>query len=364
METVIISLLGILILLFIWIAVNIKGRGTEPTLLLMQQEIDNLRQGLAENLSNNLSLINQQLSQVTSSVNNQLASINQQLQSATGQINTRLDNAGRVVGEVRQNLGELSKATQQVFEVGKDIASLQEILRAPKMRGGLGELFLGDLLSQILPQAHYSLQYTFKNGTRVDAVIQLNHGLVPVDAKFPLENFRRIMEVPTEEERKTNRRRFITDVKKHIDTIASQYILPDEGTFNFALMYIPAEGVYYELIIKDESSGEEKGIATYAFNKRVVPVSPNSFYAYLQTILLGLRGMEISKQAQGILSHLERLQGDFERFASEFDVLGTHLTNARARYEEAQKRLARFGDKLSALGEATTPELPFVETKG
>jgi len=364
METIIISLLGVLILLFIWFAVNIRGKGTDPAILLMQQEIDNLRKGLTDNLTNNLAFINQQLSQVTSSVNNQLTSITQQLQNATGQIGNRLDNAARVVGEVRQNLGELSRATQQVFEVGKDIASLQEILRAPKLRGGLGELFLGDLLAQILPQANYTLQYTFKNGTRVDAVIRLNHGLVPVDAKFPLENFKRIMESLSEEDRGINKRRFITDVKKHIDTIASQYILPDEGTFNFALMYIPAEGVYYELIIKDESSGEEKGIATHAFHKRVVPVSPNSFYAYLQTILLGLRGMEISKQAQGILSHLERLQGEFERFTSEFDILGTHLTNARTRYEEAQKRLVRFGDKLSALGEATTPELPFLETKG
>ncbi|MBI5287319.1 MAG: DNA recombination protein RmuC [Deltaproteobacteria bacterium] len=363
MEIVIIILLSILILLLVWIAISLRERKADPTLLLMHQEVNALRQGLADSLANNMSLINQQLSQVTSQVNTQLNSITQQLQNATGQIGSRLDNAAKVVGEVRQNLGELSKATQQVFEVGKDIASLQEILRAPKLRGSLGELLLGDLLAQILPQPHYRLQYTFRSGNRVDAVIQLNQGLVPVDAKFPLENFKRVVEGSTEDEQKANKKRFIADVKKHIDTIASQYILPDEGTFNFALMYIPAENVYYEVIIKDESLGEERSIATYAFNKRVIPVSPNSFYAYLQTILLGLRGMEVSKQAQEILSYLERLKGDFERFTNDLDVLGTHLSNARAKYEEVQKRLERFGDRLSGLGETATPALPFGETE-
>ncbi|MBI3755171.1 MAG: DNA recombination protein RmuC [Deltaproteobacteria bacterium] len=230
------------------------------------------------------------------------------------------------------------------------------MLRAPKLRGGLGELFLGDLLAQILPPTNYKLQYTFRNGTRVDAVIQFNQGLVPIDSKFPLENFKRLIESQTDEERKANKKRFVSDVKKHIDAIAGQYIQPDEGTFNFALMYIPAENVYYETIIKDESFGEEKGIAGYAFLKRVIPVSPNSFYAYLQTILLGLKGMEISGQAQEILSHLERLKGDFDRFLRDFEVVGSHLNNARTKYDEAGKRLEKFQDKLLSLGEIKSLE--------
>jgi DNA recombination protein RmuC len=267
-----------------------------------------------------------------------------------------MDNAARVVGDVKKDLGELSKATQQVFDVGKDIASLQEILRSPKLRGGLGELFLGDLLAQILPPTNYKLQYTFKNGARVDAVIQLTDGLVPIDSKFPLENFRRLLESQTDEEKKANRKRFISDVKKHIDAIASQYIQPDEGTFSFALMYIPAENVYYETIIKDESFGEEKGIASYAFAKRVIPVSPNSFYAYLQTILLGLRGLEISEQAKEILSHLGRLKVDFDRFIKDFEVVGSHLNNARTKYDDAAKKLERFHDKLASLEETKSLE--------
>ncbi|MBI5875663.1 MAG: DNA recombination protein RmuC [Deltaproteobacteria bacterium] len=360
MEIIIATLLGVLILLALWNIFGAKRHETDPAISLMQQEVLSLRSQLSENFNRelaeravNIQTINQQLSNVTSQVNSQLNSVTQQLQNATGQLGQRMDNAARVVGDVKKDLGELSRATQQVFDVGKDIASLQEILRAPKLRGGLGELFLGDLLAQILPPANFKLQYTFKNGTRVDAVIQFNQGLVPIDSKFPLENFKRLIESQTDEERKANKKRFVSDVKKHIDAIAGQYIQPDEGTFNFALMYIPAENVYYETIIKDESFGEEKGIAGYAFLKRVIPVSPNSFYAYLQTILLGLKGMEISGQAQEILSHLERLKGDFDRFLRDFEVVGSHLNNARTKYDEAGKRLEKFQDKLLSLGEVS-----------
>jgi DNA recombination protein RmuC len=246
----------------------------------------------------------------------------------------------------------LSEATRKVFDVGKDIASLQEILRSPKLRGGLGELFLGDLLGQILPPAHFSLQHRFRSGEAVDAVIRLGQNLVPVDAKFPLENFRRVIETASEDERRTARRKFIGDVKKHIDAIAGKYILPDEGTFDFALMYIPAENVYYELIIKDEAVDTDKGLLNYSFARRVIPVSPNSFYAYLQTILLGLKGMHIEERAQEILSGLARLSIDFRKFREEFDTVGKHITNTKARYDDADKRLEKLGDKLQSLSGA------------
>jgi DNA recombination protein RmuC len=287
------------------------------------------------------------MAQMTTQMNAQMGSITQQLSQTTGQIGQRLDNAARVVGEVRQNLGELSKAAERIFDVGKDISSLQEILRAPKLRGTLGELFLGDLLSQILPPNHYTLQYAFKGGEVVDAVIHLGQGLVPIDSKFPLENFRKMIESQTEEEKKANRRRFAMDLKRHIDFIAAKYILPDEGTFDFALMYIPAENVYYETMIRDESLGDEKSLSNYALSRRVIPVSPSSFYAYLQAIVLGLKGLRIEKSAREIIQHLGRLQGDFARFREDFEVLGKHLNNIRNRYDEASKRLDRFGEKLS-----------------
>lgn len=349
MEMGILVLLGVLVILLLVLLVRSfkpPVQGPDAGMLVMQQQVDQLRQQLSEALATNTQVVQQQLSQITTQVNSQLQSVNQQLTSATGQIGSRLDNAARVVGEVKQNLGELTKATQQVYEVGKDISSLQEILRAPKLRGSLGELFLGELLAQVLPPTHFSLQYRFKSNEAVDAVITLGPGLVSVDSKFPLENFKKMIETSVDEEKKAHRKRFLTDVKKHIDAIAAKYILPDEGTYDFALMYIPAENVYYETIIKDEAFGDDKSLCSYALSKRVIPVSPNSFYAYLQAIVLGFRGLRIEKSAQEIHQRLQRLSGDFFKFKEDFDVIGKHLSNTRGKYEEASKKLDRLGDRL------------------
>jgi DNA recombination protein RmuC len=348
-----------------------QKRTSDPSLSLLQQEVQSLRGQLSDamiksqdavnhQLVHVMQQVNSQLGQVTSQVNTRLGQVTDQLQKSTGDLNTRLDNAAKVVSDVSKGLGGLSEATKKVFEVGKDIASLQEILRSPKLRGGLGELFLGELLAQILPPAHFTLQHRFKSGEVVDAVIRLGRNLVPVDAKFPLENFKRVIEVSSEEEQRAAKRKFISDVKKHIDAISGKYILPDEGTFDFALMYIPAENVYYELIIKDEAMDKDKGLLNYAFAKRVIPVSPNSFYAYLQTILLGLKGMHIEERAQDILTNLARLSGDFRKFQEEFELVGKHLTNTKSRYDEADKKLAKFEDKLQSLSDAS----PAIEETG
>jgi DNA recombination protein RmuC len=349
MDIAILILLVAVIFILLWFILQSQKRTTDPSISLMQQEVQSLRGQLTEAMLKNQDTVNQQLAQITNQVNTQLGQVTQQLQKSTGDLNTRLDNAARVVQEVSKGLGSLSEATQKVFLVGKDIASLQEILRSPKLRGGLGELFLGDLLAQIFPPAHYSLQHRFKSGEAVDAVIRIGESLVPVDAKFPLENFKRVVETASEEERKAARKKFLADVKKHIDAIAGKYILPDEGTFDFALMYIPAENVYYELIIKDEAVDTDKALLNYAFMRRVIPVSPNSFYAYLQTILLGLKGLHIEEQAQEILKNLARLSGDFKKFQEEFELVGRHLTNAKGKYDDADKRLDKFSDRLQAL---------------
>ncbi|MGE5808294.1 MAG: DNA recombination protein RmuC [Nitrospirota bacterium] len=363
MNTAILILLVAVVLILVWLVIQSQKKTIDPTIPLLQQEVQSLRGQLTEAMMRNQEAVNQQLGQITMQVNTQLGQttsqmntrlgqVTEQLQKSTGDLNTRLDNAAKVVSEVSKGLGGLSEATKKVFEVGKDIASLQEILRSPKLRGGLGELFLGDLLAQIFPPAHYTLQHRFKSGEVVDAAIKLGQNLVPIDAKFPLENFRRVVEAATEDERKALKRKFISDVKKHVDAIAVKYILPDEGTFDFALMYIPAENVYYELIIKDEALDAEKGLLNYSFQKRVIPVSPNSFYAYLQTILLGLKGMHVEEQAQEILRNLARLSGDFERFRTDFELVGKHLTNTRTKFDDADKRLAKFGDRLQALSGA------------
>lgn len=280
-----------------------------------------------------------------------------QVNELGARVDARLDKASAVIHGVSSQLGQLGEASKRIFDLGKDISSLQEILRAPKLRGGLGELFLGDLLAQILPPDHYQMQFAFKGGEAVDAVIRLKTGLVPVDAKFPLENFRRIAQEGSDDERAAARKIFVRDVKKHIDAIAQKYIRTDEGTFDFALMYIPAENVYYEIILRDEGSGSEMALFNYALAKRVIPVSPNSFYAYLQTILLGLKGMRVEESARDMINHIARLKKEFERFDEAFRLIGTHLDRSAKQYREAEGRLGKIGDKMEQIdGLAQTPQ--------
>jgi len=323
----------------------LREKREDGSLQLMQQQVDQLRMQISQALDNGARQVQQQLGQVLGHVNDRLKENAEVLQKTQQSLGERLDNAARVVGSVQKSLGGLEEANRRIYEVGKDIASLQEILRAPKLRGGLGEFLSEDLLAQVLPPDHVSTQYCFRSGEKADAVIKLGNSLVPVDAKFPLENFKRALAAATDEERTRAKKQFTTDVKKHIDAIAQKYILPDEGTYDFALMYIPAENVYYETIIKDESSGE-KSLSEYALSKRVIPVSPGSFYAYLQAIVLGLKGMKVEERAKEIIRYLSRLQGDFARFRDEFDLVGKHLGHAQSSYQSADKRIEQFGQKL------------------
>jgi DNA recombination protein RmuC len=261
----------------------------------------------------------------------------------------------KVFGEVKKDLGELTAQTKQIQEVGKNISSLQDLLRAPKFRGGFGELLLERLLADMLPHDNYSLQYKFRNGETVDAVIQIGGNLVPIDSKFPLEDFQRILAVESEEEQAALRKQFIRRIKNHIDNV-TKYILPDENTFDFALMYIPAENVYYETILRGHA--EESEIYSYSLQKRVIPVSPNSLYAYLQVIILGLKGLHIEAAANEIRGRLGRLQGDLANFQEDYATLGGHIRHAAQKYDEADRKLTKLGDKLQLAGEAPIEKLP------
>ncbi len=281
-----------------------------------------------------------------------------QLKEGLDKVDQQVRDSYKQLGDVRQALGELSKSAEQIMEVGKGVSALQDILRAPKLRGGLGELMLEELLRQILPQKYYQLPYKFKSGEIVDAVVRVGERLVPIDSKFPLENFRRLMASQEEGKQRETRRAFVRDVKKHVDDIARKYILPDEGTYEFALMYVPAENVYYETIIKDASTDAGESLSSYAVARKVIPVSPNSLYAYLMVIVLGLQGLEVEKRAEEIIKYLSSLKGDFGRFREHFDVLGTHLTHSRQKYDDAQKSLGRLEDRIHHIEESSTKALP------
>ncbi|MFH0839198.1 MAG: DNA recombination protein RmuC [Candidatus Omnitrophota bacterium] len=312
-----------------------QSKESDQTLIMLHQRVDQVS-----------NMVQSQLNAVATQVNERLKETAQVVSTAHKTIGDRLDSATNVIGNVHKSLGRLEEGVKEVLNVGKDISSLQDLLRAPKFRGGIGEFLLDNLLAQILPIEHFASQHAFKSGEKVDAVIKVGQYLVSVDSKFPLENFKRILEAKSEEEKKPLRRKFIQDVKKHIDSIAQKYILPDEGTFEFALMYIPAENVYYETIVKDETSSEDSGLYSYALSKKVIPVSPNSFYAYLQVILLGLKGLKIEKSAKQIISGLASLHTELGKFKEDFELVGKHLSNTKSKYDEAEKRLDKFSEKL------------------
>lgn len=295
----------------------------------LQQELHNLNTTLQDQIQTLARQMNDQMKQ-----NSQFLQENQQ-------------NYRQVMGDVQHRLGILQHATQSMMDIGKDIASLQDILRAPKLRGGMSEFLLAELLRQILPEDHFSLQYRFANGSQVDAIIRLGDGLIPVDAKFPLENFKRILEAGSDEKQAEARKVFWKDVKKHIDDIGTKYILPEEGTFEFALMYIPSESIYYETIIKDDAQNES--LSSYAMKRKVIPVSPNSFYAYLQAIVRGLKGMRIERSAQIILENLGQLEVDLEQCLTDFEKIGGHLAHARTAYEKTEQRFQKLRNRLNVL---------------
>lgn len=316
-------------------------------LLIRQQSSGNQTAGLQQALNQ---LAQQQGQQMQQTVNLVLQQLNQHQESqerTSSVMHTRLDHATRVVADVQTKLSQLEEANKRIFDVGKDISKLQQILQAPKMRGTLGEVWLQELISQMLPSESYQMQYSFRSGEICDAVIFLrDNQFLPVDAKFSLENFTRMLECEDEAEKSNHRKLFGADVKRRIDEIAKKYILPHEGTLEFALMYVPAENVYYQAFIQDDG---KLGLLEYAFRKHVVPVSPSSFQAYLQLILMGLRGMEIEKSAREIQKNLSGLQVDFGRFGETYQKVGSHLRNAQNSYEQADKRLDKITHKLETL---------------
>ncbi len=337
-----------------WLATR-RPRG-DAGLGLVQQQLDALRAQVAQALAGQSQHLGQELARLATEVGERLRETASATERAQTTIGERLDRASQVFGDVQRGLGELREATQKVWEVGRDVSSLHDILRAPKLRGGLGELLLADLLAQVLPPEHFALQHAFRSGVRVDAVVRLGGGLVPIDAKFPLEDFRRMLDAASDEERAAARRGFAARLRRHVDDIATKYILPDEGTFDFALMYVPAENVYYETIVR----AEERALCEYALERKVIPVSPSSFYAYLQAIALGLRGLRIEARAAEVLGQLARVTGDVGRLREELRLVGRHLGNAVQAHAAAERRLERLEAKLGAIegaDEETVPQL-------
>jgi len=302
-----------------------------------QQELEAARQTLSHELAELVRAVNAQLAQTQA------------------QLGERFEGATKVFGELKGQLGQVAEMAARMENLGKELQELQDILKAPKLRGQLGEVQLETFLGQVLPEKFWQAQYRFRDGQVVDAVIRLREHLVPVDAKFPLEAFQRLLKAEDEAAKRQARRDFVRAVKGRVDEIASKYIRPGEGTFDFALMFVPSEAVYYEILVRGEGDNEEPVLA-YATGRKVIPVSPNSFYAYLMTIALGLKGLQVEARAQEILGELSRMQGEFERLGETLRILGRHLQNAMNQFQEADKLATRFGDRLKQAASGELPE--------
>lgn len=256
------------------------------------------------------------------------------LQENSKQLNDRLDRAATVIRDVGKEVGQMS-------EIGRSMKELQDFLKSPKLRGNIGEQVLKDLISQMFPKNSFHIQYQFKSGERVDAAIQTDAGILPIDSKFPMENFQKMVKAENNIDKNSFQKEFEKDIKKHIASIAKKYILPEEGTMDFALMYVPSESVYYELVNMLE-------IMEYARQSRVYVVSPTTLYAHLQTILLSYEGKKIESKSRDLFKMLRALQVDYKKTQENMVILGKHINNTSTQFNNVSTGFAQLGNKLDS----------------
>jgi len=365
MDILTLGAFAVLFLLIILILVKLySGKQADNTaqMIDLKNQLNELKTKQLESqhasFSSQQNLLMETQKNLTSQLQQMMGIMNQSLNNAQNNITKQLSNTNQMFGDIHNQLGTLGKTVKNMEDIGKNISSLQDILQAPKLRGNLGEYLLEELLKQIFPSANYEVKYNFKNGTQVDAIIKLGGNIVSVDSKFPLESFQRFINAGNDEDKKIFRKEFITSVKKRIDEIALKYINPAEGTFDFAIMYIPAENVFYETIINDSFTSKDFELLNYAMEKRIIPVSPNSFYAYLIAIVFGLKGLKIEQEAKTILKDISQVQDRFGKFFTDYSLVGKHLSSAINKYNDTEKSAEKLNEQVIRL---TGQKTDFIE---
>ena len=265
------------------------------------------------------------------------------------QLTSQAGTTQRTLSDLSRQLGALSEQSQRIGELAKDIGSLQDLLRAPKARGGFGELLLERLLHDALPASAYEIQYTYKDGSRVDAIVRYAGRIVPIDAKFPNETWTALANAAAETERRAKKRLFLQQVRRHVDAVG-RYVSPADGTIDFAVMYIPSESVYYDLVLREEEG--EPDLRAYCAERKVIPASPNTLLAYLQVIALGVRGLAMQERTRELQQGVSAVRREFERFVELHDQLGRHLENATKKFDETDRALARASGAIETLAQA------------
>jgi len=348
MNVVLIGIVIVVAGLVLWLVVQTSQEKKKKALL--ESQLNELRRDL-QTMAMAQAQSSGQIATIGQSVSHRLESVTKALQdgvSNSAQIATQGQTAiANELKNTREQIGHIQKQLGEFQELGRGISSatksLEGILGGAKTRGLLGEVTLERLLEDSLPPSQYAMQYRFSSGEVADAVIFLrDKKLVSVDSKFPLDAFRRI-----ETEGAEAKRAFATAVKGHTDSIARKYIVPNEGTLDLALMFVPSENVYYEMLMTQDSKGE--ALDSYCRGKCIVAVSPNTLYAHLCVIHLGLRGMQIEENAMRISSGLSGIQKNIASFTEVFEKLGTHLKNAQQTYSDADKKLEKTQSTMDSL---------------
>ncbi|GAC1492010.1 MAG: DNA recombination protein RmuC [Candidatus Limnocylindrales bacterium] len=326
----------------------VRGRSGTPgetvgTLAAVQQamsaEVRQLQGSLQTSIAELRAGNAQAMADLRTEVHRSLGTTEQQLLTQSGATQ-------RTLGDLGSKLASLGEQSLRIGELAKDVGSLHDLLRAPKLRGGFGELLMERVLEDSLPANAFSIQYGYRDGTRVDAVVRFAGKLVPIDAKFPMESFNALAAATDDADRKLKRRAFLQAVKRHVDAVA-KYVAPHEGTIDYCFMYIPAENVYYEAIIRES---EDLDLREYCAMRRVIPTSPNTLLAYLQLVSAGLRGLAMHERSRELQDGIQHVALEVERFRSQHEQLGRHLDNAAKKYAESLRTLDRATDAIGALG--------------
>lgn len=320
------------------------------------------RSGAPDKSSEGLSLVLQQINELSRTVD---AKLGESAKSMHDSLKTQLGESARIVKEVTEGLTKLDETNKQVVSFADQLQNLQDILKNPKQRGILGEYYLETVLQNVMPPGSYQMQYAFTNGEIVDAAVFIKDKIVPIDAKFSLENYNRVLGARDQTEREQYEKAFKTDLKNRIDE-TSKYVRPAENTMEFAFMFIPSEGIYYDLLINQVGAVKTstRDLIDYAFSKKVIIVSPTSFLAYLQTVLQGLRSLQIEEQAKDIQKNVGELGRHIANFDGFMVKLGGALGTTINHYNTAKKELGKIDkDVMRITGSAAGVEPSLVLEK-
>lgn len=285
-------------------------------------------------------------------LNQNIVGMQQRLDETTKSLNERLDKAAAYIAttmsSVSKTLGDVGKELGGVAEIGQNLKRFQDILNAPKLRGNLGEHILSESLGQIIPREHFGLQHKFRDGDTVDAIIKTENGMIPIDSKFPLEQWRAAEATDDPKAREQAYALFRRAVKKHVDDIAKKYILPNEGTLDFAVMYVPSEALFYDVVLASEE------LLAHAHTRKVLLVSPNSFTHFLRAILMGLERGKIAKEAMKVWELLKTVQTEVVKFGDNLGLVSRHVTNAKGAIDAATTEYTKLAGKVQQV-EALNP---------